>query len=374
MAINATTRLIDVVDPVIFYDYLYQFSVKTSAFLKSGILHRAAEYDAMAGSKGSAVITPFLRPYVGRSQAWRADGTNTAEAIKQTSAQMAIPYIRRRAKMGWNNLAASIAGISGLYTMGPSSWGYNAIAQPGDMSLNIVHYITDFWNEDLQATIIAMLNGCFSSTTNVAGWTELNGRNPGLQDLTLNATLSSAQMTSGAPIGMANRISPVTIGGAQSLLSDRGGKIDTIAMHPTCYYTNILPNNLTLNQQTTSEVWNVPRYLDLDIILDDTLPVDRTNPLYPKYTNYMFAKNSIMFGDYKMIGGEGAELDRDVDQTEDFLTTRRKYLVQMAGMSYSGTYGTGGEGPSDADLSLPANWQRSDDIKNMGIVQLITNA
>jgi len=219
-----------------------------------------------------------------------------------------------------------------------------------------------------------MLNGCFASTTNVANWTELNGKNPGLQDLVLNANLNSTQVTANAAVGIANRISPLTIGGAQSLLSDRANKLTTIAMHPNCYNLNILPNNITPNLQTTSQVWNIPRYLDLDIILDDTLPVDLTNPLYPKYTSYLFAKSSIMFGDNQMSSGEGAELQRDVDNTEDFLTTRRKYMIQMGGMSYSGSYGSGGEGPSDADLATAANWQRADDIKNMGIIKLVTNA
>lgn len=373
MAVNVT-RLADIVNPIIFYPYTYEFSVKTNAFIQSGILARSAEYDQMAGSKGSAVTIPFLRPYSGRSIAWKADGSNTSDSIKQTSAQMGVPFMRRRAKFAWNNLAAAIAGISGTYTMGRASWGYNAIAQPGDATLNLAHYLSDFWNEDLQQTVFAMLNGCFGSTTNVAGWTELNGKNPGLQDLILDSTLSTAQVTASATIGLANRISQVTIGGSQSLLSDRGNKIDTIAMHPTCYYTNILPNNITPNLQTTSQVFKAPRYLDLDIILDDTLPVDRANPLYPKYTSYLFAKSSIMFGDYKMDSGEGAELFRDVDQTEDFLTMRRKSLVQMGGMSYVGSYGVAGEGPSDADLATAANWQRADDIKNMGIVKLVTNA
>ena len=373
MAGTNVMRLANVVNPIIFYPYFFEFSVKTSAFIKSGIFARSAEYDTMAGSKGSAVNIPFLRPYVGRAIPWRADGNNIPDSISQGSATMQIPFMRRRSKMAWNNLAAAIAGIGEVFTMGPSSWGYNAIAKPGDISATLSHYMADFWNEDLQQTVISMLNGAFSSVTNVPGFIDLNGNNPGLQDLILDATLSTAQVTANAAVGVANRVSPLTVGGAQSLLSDRGNKLSTIAMHPHVYYTNILPNNITPNLQTTAQVWNAPRYLDLDIILDDTLPVDRTNPAYPKYTSYLFAKSSIMFGDYKMDSGEGAELYRDVDQTEDFLTTRRKYLVQLGGTSYAGTYGVAGEGPSDIDLSTSANWQRSDDIKNLGVVKLITN-
>jgi len=147
MAIGTNvTRLADIVNPAIFYPYTFQFSVKTSAFVKSGILARSPEYDTMAGSKGSAVNIPFLRPYVGRSIAWRADGTNSADSIKQASAQMAIPFMRRRAKMAWNNLADAIAGIQGVFQMGRASWGYNAIAQPGDATSDLAHYIADFCN------------------------------------------------------------------------------------------------------------------------------------------------------------------------------------------------------------------------------------
>lgn len=365
MAIGIT-RLADLVVPEIWYPYFHHLSPRTSAFLLSGIMDRGGEmnYDELALSKGLSANMPFTRPLVERAQPWKADGTNTTTGEKIVTGSMNVPFLKRRHKLGWNQLANHIAGNTHLLTMGKASWGREVKINPGDTSAVLAHLMIDLWNEDLQQTLIQILNGCFASTTNVGGFVD---GTPGLSGQSVDASITTGTTS------VANRVSPATLGRAAGALSDRGNTLTTLAVHPDVYYSNLLPSNITPFQQTNRQDWQIPRYLDYQLILDDTLPVDRTLPAYPKYTNYLFASGSVAFGDGQLDALTGAEVQRDIDQVEDFLHTRRAYLVQPKGMSFSGAVPATGEGPSDETLALGSSWSRCDYTKNIGMVRLITN-
>lgn len=368
MAIGIT-RLSDLVVPQIWYPYFSQLSPKTSAFLLSGIMDRGSSlngtnYDDLALSPGFNSNVPFTRPLVERATGLKGDGTNSTTAEKIVTSQMNIPFLKRKHKLGWNQLANHIAGNSGLLTMGKASWGQEVKIKPGDTSALLGYLMTDLWNEDLQQTLIQCLIGAFASTTNTPNITDGTA---GLASNSVDASITTGTITN------LNRLSPITCGQAAGCLSDRGSTLSTLAIHPDVYYRNILPNNITPNQQTSGQEWQIPRYLQYNLILDDTLPVDRTLPAYPKYTSFFFAPGAIAFGDGKLDALTGAEVQRDVDQMEEFLHTRRFYIVQPKGMSYSGVVPTSGDGPSDAQMALGASWSRCDYAKNIGIVKLITN-
>jgi hypothetical protein len=362
---TGTTRLADLVVPSVFDPYRFNLSSKTSALVLSNILDTSPAHVAVAGSAGLKSTIPFTRPLVERARGWKADGTNSTTAEKILTGQMDVPRLKRFHKLGWNQLAAHIAGLSQTMTMGRASWGANVKINPGDVSSTLATMIADLWNEDLQQTLIAMLTGCFASNSNVAGWTDNTA--PGLASQSLDTTVTTGATTA------VNRVSPATLGRAAGLLSDRGNQLSTLAVHPEVYWGNLLPNNITPNQQTSGQDWQIPRYLQYNLLLDDTLPVDRTLPLYPKYTSYMFAPGSVCFGDYKMDDEVGTEVTRDADQAEEYLFTRRMYMLQPKGVSYAGAVPASGEGPDDATFALGATWQRADYAKNIGIVRLVTN-
>jgi hypothetical protein len=364
MAIG-TTRLSDLVVPEVWYPYFVQQSVKTSALLRSGILMMSEEYNRLAGNAGLKFDIPFLRPLVERSNEWRADGTNSTTAEKLVAGTTTTALRKRRHKLGMNDLAAHISGISTIVRMGKASWGFNASIEPGDMSGALAFMMTNLWNEDLQASLISVLKGSFASTTNVANVNDSNS--PGLAELNLNVAVTTGTITS------ANKVSPVTLGRAASLLGDFGGMLSTLIVHSDVYFANLQPSNITPQQQTNSQTWAFNKYLDYNLIFDDQLPVDRTNPLYPVYTSYLIAPGAIAFGEAELAPGLGAEITRDGDQAEDFLHTRKAYFMQPQGVSYAGTVPAHGAGPSDATMELGATWARSNFIKNIGMVQIKTN-
>jgi hypothetical protein len=363
---TGTTRLADLVQEQNWYDYLYLKTNKTSALTLSGIFDQTPEYDNMALMPSSGINMRVVQPLRERARGFKADGTNVTTSEKFVTAQMYVPFLKRYHKLGWNQLAAHIAGLSDFVSMGRASWGQNVKIQPGDTSAALALMMRDLWNEDLQQTLIALLNGVFASTTNVANFTTDN-TTPGMASQSIDASITTGTITA------ANRISPATLGRSAALLSDRGGSLTTMIMHPQVYYGNLLPSNITPNFQTSGQDWQIPRYLDYNIILDDTLPLDLTNPAYPKYTTYLFGKGSICFGDGKLEPITGAEVIRDADQAEEYLFTRRFYMMQPKGISYAGATPVSGEGPSDADFSVGTAWKRSDFVKNINITRLITN-
>lgn len=360
-----TTRLADLVQSVIWGEYFYQLTNKTSALVLSGILDRTPEYDAMSLMESTGMNMKFVQPLRERSRGWKADGTNVTTSEKFQTAQMYVPFLKRYHKLGWNQLAAHIAGLSDFVSMGRASWGQNVKIQPGDTSAALAIMMRDLWNEDLQQTLIAVLNGMFASTANIANFAD--GGTAGMASQSIDASITTGT------ISAANRISPATLGRSAALLSDRGGDLTTMVIHPQVYYGNLLPSNITPNVQTSGQDWQIPRYLDYNIILDDTLPLDLTNPAYPKYTSYLFGNNSVCFGDGKLDGLTGAEVIRDADQAEEYLFTRRAYIIQPKGVSYAGATPVSGEGPSDTDFAAGASWRRSDFTKNIKVTRLITN-
>lgn len=359
-----TTRLADLVQEQNWYDYFYQRTNKTSALTLSGILDQTPEYDAMSLMQSTGMNMRFVQPLRERSRGWKADGTNVTTSEKFVTAQMYVPFIKRYHKLGWNQLAAHIAGLSDFVSMGRASWGQNVKIQPGDVSAALALMMRNLWNEDLQQTLIAVLNGMFASTTNIANFTDGTA---GMASQSIDASITTGTITA------ANRISPATLGRSAALLSDRGGDLTTMVIHPQIYYGNLLPNNITPNFQASGQDWQIPRYLDYNIILDDTLPLDLTLPAYPKYTSYLFGKGSVCFGDGKLDSLTGAEVTRDADQAEEYLFTRRSYIIQPKGVSYAGAIPVSGEGPSDATFATGASWSRSDFAKNIKITRLITN-
>lgn len=362
---TGTTRLTDLVTPAIFYDYLHQQSTKTSALIKSGVFARSPDYNDMAGSKGTALSIPFTRPLTERSRTWKADGSNDTTAEKLISGQMTVPLLKRRHKLGWNDLAMHIAGITDLFSMGKASWGYQAKITPGDNSSKLLMMLTNLWNEDIQQTLISILTGMFASVTNVASVADASAT--GLAGLNLDVAITSSTITA------LNKINPQTLGKAASLLGDYGSRLRTMMVHPEIYYNGMLPSNITPSLQTSSQDWQVPTYLDYQVILDDTLPVDRTLPLYPKYTTYVLAPGAVAFGDNDLGYLTGMALTRDEDQTEEYLHTRKAMIMQPIAASYVGPIPADGGGPTDAMLATAANWSRADSIKNIGIVRIVTN-
>lgn len=359
-----TTRLADLIQSVIWGEYFYRLTNRTSALVLSGILDRTPEYDAMSLMESTGMNMKFVQPLQERARGWKADGTNVTTSEKFQTAQMYVPFLKRYHKLGWNQLAAHIAGLSDFVSMGRASWGQNVKIQPGDTSAALAIMMRDLWNEDLQQTLIACLNGIFASTTNIPGFT--NGT-AGMASQSIDASITTGTITA------TNRISPATLGRSAALLSDRGGDLTTMVIHPQVYYGNLLPGNVTPNIQASGQDWQIPRYLDYNIILDDTLPIDLTVPAFPKYTSYLFGKGSVCFGDGKLDGLTGAEVVRDADQSEEYLFTRRAYIIQPKGVSYAGVVPVSGEGPSDFSFATGASWNRSDFTKNIKITRLITN-
>lgn len=86
------------------------------------------------------------------------------------------------------------------------------------------------------------------------------------------------------------------------------------------------------------------------------------------YTTYLFAKGSIGRGEGTPVDFVPYETDRDSLAGEDFLISRRAFVLHPMGVRWVGH--SEGVTPSNAELATGANWERVYEDKNIGIVAI----
>jgi hypothetical protein len=100
------------------------------------------------------------------------------------------------------------------------------------------------------------------------------------------------------------------------------------------------------------------------VTIDDGLPIVSTT----NYTTYLFGAGAIGYG-------EGAppvptETDRDSLAGEDYLITRKHFLLHPRGVKWNEA-SVAGDSPTNAELATAANWTRVYENKNIRIVKFL---
>jgi len=86
------------------------------------------------------------------------------------------------------------------------------------------------------------------------------------------------------------------------------------------------------------------------------------------YTTYLFARGVIGRGDGTPVDFVASETDRDSLAGEDYLITRRAFVLHPFGIKWIGT--ASGATPSNSELENGANWKRVYEPKNIGLVAI----
>ena len=86
------------------------------------------------------------------------------------------------------------------------------------------------------------------------------------------------------------------------------------------------------------------------------------------YTTYLFARGVIGRGDGTPVDFVPSETDRDSLAGEDYLITRRAFVLHPFGIKWIGT--PAGTTPTNAELANGSNWKRVYESKNIGLVAI----
>lgn len=314
----ANTKIIDVITPEVFNQYMEQYSTQNSALLQSGVAVADARVAQNITAGGTIVNMPFWNDLSGDDEVL-TDGEKELETGKITSgSDLAAVMYRGR---GWsvNELAAVMSG--------------------SDPMKSLMNKIGAYWLRQEQKVLTSTLDGLFAA----------------------NGVLTTGDTNHLNKTGVA--IDAAAVLDTKQLLGDASDKLSLLAMH-SAVYTDLQKQNLIDFIPASQSQIAIPTYLGYRVIVDDSLQaVDGV------YTTYLLAG-----GSFGRNTGAPAELttfekDRNAAAGNDRVFTRRAFTMHPYGVKFKSET-VAGVTPSNDELANVGNWGAVYDSKNIGIVAL----
>lgn len=310
-----STRIADIIVPEVFNPYVVQRTAELSALYQSGILSTSAEFDRLASSPSHVVHMPFWNDLTGEDEVLTDSGALTPGKI--TAGQDVAVILRRGRAWGANDLAANLSG--------------------DDPMRVIADLVADYWARRMQATLISILKGIFAAPSMATNLHDISGEE-----------------------GDAAKFTAATFIDALQKLGDAKDKLTAVVMH-SAVEAALAKQNLIQTIQPSETMPQVKTYMGKRVIVDDSCPVDTTNGVY---TTFIFAEGAIAYGNGNPEGFVPTETDRDSLAGDDYLITRKTFILHPRGVKYVGA----AVNPSNAELENGSNWERVYKPKNIRIV------
>lgn len=316
---NEITKLLDIITPEIFNQYMDEYTAEKSAFVQSGIAVADERVSKNITSGGLLVNMPFWTDLSGEDEVL-GDGDKALTTGKIKAANdVAAVYYRGR---GWavNEMAAVISG--------------------DDPMKSLLSRIAAWWLRREQQILIATMNGLFASGGALAA-THLLDRSTENIDATLLLD-------------------------AKQLLGDAAERVNTLAMHSAVYTELQKQQLITFIPNARGEV-NIPTYLGYRVVVDDGIKADGNGV----YTTYLFGTGSIGRNSGNPAALTTFETDRDKSRGTDIIYTRRAVTMHPYGVKWKDAdREEGNMTPTNADLEKAKNWERVYEEKNVAILAL----
>jgi len=213
--------------------------------------------------------------------------------------------------------------------------------------------VSTFWARNMQRELIAVLNGIFGTIPAVVepaapAVTRLSGN---LLDISGGSTAATRSWNASAFID------------ANQLLGDAQGQLTAVVMHSAT--KSLLKKQNLLTTERSSMGVDFDAYQGKQVIVDDGCPVDNG-----VYTSFLFGQGAIALGNGSPLRHVPVETYRAAGKGSgvDYLVTRRDNILHPRGIKYTSTTQAKPEGPSRAELALPANWLPVYETKQIRIV------
>jgi len=328
----AETKLSDVIVPTVFDPYVSERSIHLNKFFQAGVLVQSPVlFDKLAGGSNTFNF-PFWKDLSGDSEI--LDETNPMTVNEITADKMIARRQLRGKAWGATDLAAQLSGDNPIQAIG------DRVAQ--------------YWATQYEKLLTLTVRGIIAD--NVA-----NDSSDLVVDISIdNATSATA----------ANKISAEKTIEAVLKQGDHFNEVYAIAVHSTVYST-LLKNDLIDYVQDSRSNLLIPKYMGLNIVVDDDLPVIAVTGGY-KYHSYLFKQGAIAFAENpgKYVANEAYRDPKGIGV--DSLYTRRQFCIHLLGFSWVLSPDTA-TSPSDAQLYTLGSWDRVYSAKNAGVIALISN-
>lgn len=309
-----STKIADVIVPEIFNPYVIERTAELSALVRSGIVVRNPELDALATAGGKLINMPYWKDLTGDDEVLDDNGALTPDKI--TAGQDVAALLMRGKAWSVNDLAKALSGDDPMRAI-------------GDL-------VAEYWARQKQKTLLSILKGVFASSTmsgNVHDISALEG------DLA--------------------KISGPSFIVAKNKLGDASDKLTAVVMH-SAVFTALEQQNLISYIPNSQGVVEFPTYMNKRVIVDDGCPLD-----VDVYTTYLFGQGAI--GEGNGQAPVPTETDRDSLAGEDILINRQHFLLHPRGVKFTNA-SVAKASPSNSELAKETNWNRVYENKNIRIV------
>lgn len=332
----AKVQIADVIVPTDFQNYVIERTSQLSAFWRSGIVVRDPEFDRLAAGAGVTVPMPFWQDISGDPQILSDSGSL---APKKIGASQDLAMIHNIGDAwGANDLAGALAGDDPMRAI-------------GDL-------VAEYWNRSLQNRLIKSVAGVFGAASMAVS----------LHDI--HAASGTADED--------NYLTGLTFIDGKGKLGDSAGKLAAIAMH-SAVEQSLRKQALIDDVPGPDGRTVISVFQGLEVIVDDSLPVDEDNSL-DVYTTYLFGRGAFGYGEATDArptqGGHGdwyVEMSRDALASDTYLINRKRLILHPRGVKWTSASLAAQTGATLAELATGTNWQRVFEQKNVRIVAIKHN-
>lgn len=327
----AATKIADVIVPDVFNPYVVERTAELTALMFGGIISTDNQLRTLANSGGSLLDMPFWTDLTGNDEVLSDAAALTPGAITAGKDQARL-FMRGRA-WGVNDLAKALSGDDPMRAVG--------------------NLVADYWFRRQQTTLINILTGVFADNgANFAG--------DMVHDVAVEVLASQTAAT---------KISADNIVAAAGTMGDAATRLVAICVHSAVYQEMQRQNAIAFIKPSENNILTVPTYNGLRVLVDDNCPVVAGSTSGFKYTSFLFGEGAIGYADGS--APVPTETDRDALAGEDYLITRRHFLLHPRGVKFDGTIA--GSSPTNAEAALAASWTRVYERKNVRLAKLVTN-
>ena len=329
----STTRLVDIIEPQKFTQYLVDTSATKNRFVQSGILINNDLINQFLKTGSTTFNVPYWQDIVNGVE---------ADIISDDPAELSVP----KKLSSYKQVVRKSFLHNSWSTMGLSA----EIAGSNPLDA-IQSRVEAYWNSQLQKRLIATTNGI--KAANIAN----------------NASDMIVDISAGS--GNAAKFSAGAVIDAAATLGDAFENVLGVAMHSTIYF-QALKNDLLVSQ-LDSNGKPFQTFRGLMVVVDDGLTPDSNG----NYTTVLFGRGAFGYGIAPPVHSEGTAVEviesAGNGGGQQILHSRLNLAVHPLGYSWSdGVAGLAGDSPTIAELENALHWTRMTERKNVPLAFLVS--
>lgn len=316
------------------------------ALWNCGIVTRADLFDAIAAGPGIAANVPFLYDITDQTDEVQVENAAPQNNNQQPGAVQVFPMMNRVKKSSASALSKQLSGA--------------------DPMAAIIDQMVENRLKNRQFTLINMLRGLFASAGPNVGAGQVGGYVAGSLDavkLTYNGT--EPFIENGAAAGQGQLFTPDMFIDAKALMGELSQMLRNgcFLVHP-----NIKARLEKLDAISFKTVepglqsalpFAITTYRDVPIFESVLLVRNGAQGGYV-YDSYLISKGMIAYGEKPQQGDttDVASLQywRDRDLNNELIWDRTRFILGVNGTKWVGNAANVNNGPANAELSNPANW------------------